>query len=169
MKMKNLKTIVLSTIFMSVLSIANPLKIEKKVNNTIGKKGLLIALTHQSKHVEVDEISIMELNVTTQLKKGILKVNIKSLDNSLNGIDKTYLEFEISETKQSFPIEFQVSSHNAGIHYINFTFSMKNQPSRVIVVPVNIGTVNNKLSNKALQKNELNMNISVSKAEETIE
>ena len=178
--MKTLKIILVSTLLMSVSSMAMTSKVKeptKKVYevlegstvNQISKTGLSVDLSYKSEHVDVGEISDINITLITGLSTGILKVNIRALDSDLDGLEEQDLEFNLSKEKKSFPINLQLSSSTEGIHYINITLSVEGQGSRVLAVPVNIGTINTKIETKAVNTNSKGVTISISPAEEVIE
>jgi hypothetical protein len=134
-----------------------------------GKPGLAIDLSYKSQHVEVGEVSDVNITLVTELNKGTLKVNMKALEDDLTGIEEEDLEFTISGPKVNyFPINLEVSSATEGIHYINLNLSVEGEGSRVFAVPVNIGTVSNKIENKTVETTDEGMTISVSSADEEI-
>ncbi len=177
--MKTLRIIVASSMLLSVSSIAMTSKV-KDDNKTVysvlegttvdqvAKPGLAIDLSYKSQHVEVGETSNVNVVLTTGLSKGTLKVNIKALDDSLLNEEKN-LEFDLSKGEKSFPIALQVSSAEDGIHYLNFTLSVEGEGSRVVAVPVNVGTISTKVDNKVVTTTDKGVTVSVAAAEEEIQ
>ena len=177
--MKTLKIIVASTLLMSVSSMALTSKVkeqDKKIYtvlegttvNQVAKSGLSVELSYKTQHVDVGEKSDVNVTITTGLSKGIMKVNIRPLDNDLDGFTEQNLEFDLAQGEGSFPINLEVSSSVDGIHYLNFTISVEGEGARVLAVPVNVGTISNKINNKAVETTDKGVAISVSSAEEEI-
>jgi hypothetical protein len=177
--MKTLKILLASTLLLSVPAMALTSKVKeptKKVYsvlegttvNQVAKPGLAVDLSYTSQHVEVGELSDINVTLLTSLSKGILKVKIKALDTEVDGVAEQNLEFDLSQGDKSFPIHLQLSSESSGIHYINFTLSVDGEGSRVLVVPFNVGTISSKVENKAPKTTNDGTVISVSSAEEEI-
>lgn len=178
--MKTFKTILVGTLLTSVMSFANTAKVNeptKKIYQVLQgdsvdsdkKSGLAIDLKYKSQHVDVGESSDVNITLTTGLKEGTLNVKLRALDNQLEGIGKEDITFNLLNSKSnSFPINLEVSSEEEGIHYINVDLSVEGQGARVFAVPVYIGTVANKIENKAIEKTEEGAAISISNAEEEI-
>jgi hypothetical protein len=177
--MKTLKIILASTLLLSVSSMAMSSKIKEENKtiytvlegnsmNVMSKPGLAVDLDYKSEHVAVGAVSNVNITLITELNSGTLKVNIKALDEGLIGLEEQNLEFELSESLNRFPINLKVGSALDGIHYINLVLSVEGQGSRVLVVPVNIGTISSKVTNKAIERTDKGIAISVSPAEEEI-
>ena len=177
--MKTLKIIVASTLLMSVSAMALTSKIkeqDKKVYkvlegttvNQVSKPGLAVELSYKTQHVDVGEKSDVNVTITTALSKGIMKVNISPLDNDLDGVKEQNLQFDLTKGEKSFPVNLEASSLVDGIHYLNFTISVDGEGSRVLAIPVNVGTISNKINNKAVETTDKGVAISVSSAEEEI-
>jgi len=166
----------------SVFTVANTAKVTEPTKHVYQvldgesfnkhKKKLALAadLAYSSEHVGVDEISDINITITTSLQSGILQVNLSALDEDLKGLAKEDMEFKLSASEEnSFPINLQVSSEVEGIHYINLTLSVEGEGANVFVVPVNVGEVANVLSNKKLETTDEGIAISVSQAQEEIQ
>jgi len=177
--MKTLKIILASTLLMSVSAMGMTSKVKepsKKVYsvlegttvNQITKSGLAVDLSYKSEHVEVGEISNINITLHTEIKEGVLKVNIRALENDLSGIEEQNLEFDLSKDEKEIPIKLQASSSLDGIHYINFTLSIEGKGVRVLAVPVNVGNITSKIENKATETTSKGVSISVSSADEVI-
>ncbi|CAA6805585.1 MAG: Unknown protein [uncultured Sulfurovum sp.] len=177
--MKKLTIIVASTLLLSVSAIAMTVKVEgtsKKVYEVLegdtmqieGKRGLEVDLTYKSEHVDVGETSDVNILLHTKINSGILKVNVKGLDDALVGLEEQNLEFKLSNNNKTFPIDLQLSSAKEGIHYINLTLLVEGQGSRVLAVPVNIGNISAKINNKSVETTPNGVAISVSSAQEDI-
>jgi len=177
--MKTLKIVLTTTLLMSVTALAMTAKtnetskkvysvLEGTTVNQITKSGISVDLSYKSEHVEVGEISDVNINLHTEVQKGILKVNMRALENGLSGIEEENLEFDLTKGEKDFPIKLQVSSALNGIHYINFTLSIDGKGTRVWAVPVNVGTISNKIETKELETTSKGVSISVSSALEEI-
>lgn len=177
--MKTLKIILASTLMSSVVAFANTAKVQeptKKVyevlegNSKASEKkfGLAVDLTYKSQHVDVGEVSDVTINITTGLTEGTLKIKMNALDDALNGLDEELKEFKLSETNNRFTIDLKLSSAVDGRHYLNLLLNVEGKGSRVFVVPVNVGTLSSKVSNKAVEKTDKGIAISVSAAQEEI-
>jgi len=177
--MKTLKIIVASTLLMSVSAMALTSKVKegnKKVYtvlegttvNQVSKSGLPVELSYKTQHVDIGENSNVNVTITTGLSKGIMKVNIRPLDSDLDGFKEQNLQFNLAQGEKSFPINFEVSSLVEGIHYLNFTISVEGEGSRVLAIPVNVGTISKKMDNKAVETNNKGVAISISSAQEEI-
>lgn len=177
--MKTLKTILASTILLSIGASAMTDKVlepSKKVyevlkgdtKGQISKSGLAVDMSYKSEHVDVSEISKVHITLTTSLKVGDLKVKLTALDDKLEGLNEENLEFKLSNSNNTFPIDLEVGSTKEGIHYINLEVTVANEGARIFVVPVNIGTISSKIENKAVNTTKDGKTISVSSAEEEI-
>jgi hypothetical protein len=136
--------------------------------NQVSKTGVAVDIAYKAQHVNVGELSDVNITVSTTLSKGILKVNLRGLDDDIVGIDTSNMEFELSKMKNSFPINLQLSSSTEGIHYLNVSVTVEGQGSRVLAIPLNVGIISNKIGNQANEKNSNGKVISISRAEEEI-
>lgn len=133
-----------------------------------GKPGLAVDVKYKSEHVDVGVNANINITITTGLSKGTLKVNLRALKENTTNLSEKDLEFTLTSGENSFPINFELSSEQSGIHYINLTMSVEGQGSRVVTVPVNVGTVSKKLDNKKIERTSTGTSISVSSAQEEI-
>ena len=178
--MKTLKTLLIATLLTNVGAMAMTSKVKANENKVVyevltgdsssvqGKSGLPVNVQYKSQHVDVGVSSDINITISTGLSKGILKVNMRALKEHSVDLEEKDLEFTLRKGQNSFPLNFQVTSQESGIYYINITMSVAGQGSRVVAVPVNIGTVSNKIENKAVKKTDKGVAISVSSAEEEI-
>jgi len=178
--MKIVKTILMTTIVASVGAMAMTSKVKDNENKVVyevltgdsnsvqGKPALAVDVNYKSQHVDVGMSSDVNITINTGLSKGILKVNVRALKENSVDLEEKDLKFTLTKEKNSFPLNFQVTSQENGIHYINLSMSVDGQGSRVVVIPVNIGRVSNKIENKAMEKTDKGVAISVSSAEEEI-
>jgi len=177
--MKTLKTLLVATLLTNVgaMAMTSKAKTDDKVvyevlvgdsNELQGKSGLAVDVNYKSQHVDVGVSSDVNIMISTGLSKGILKINVRALKKNSIDLEEKDLEFTLTKGKNSFPVNLQLTSQESGIHYINLTMSVEGQGSKVVAIPVNIGTVSNKIENKAVKKTDKGIAISVSSAEEEI-
>jgi len=177
--MKTLTTLLMATVLtnVGVMAMTSKVKSEDKVvyevlvgdsNELEGKAGLSVDVNYKSQHVDVGVTSDVNITISTGVSNGILKVNVRPLKENVINLEEKDFEFMLTKGTKSFPINLQISSQESGIHYINLTMSVEGQGSKVVAIPVNIGTVSNKIENKVVEKTEKGVAISVSSAEEEI-
>ena len=140
------------------------------------KPGAPIEMSYTSEKVDINEISDVNITLSTGITKGTLSASI-NLDKdlrSLNAFDKE-LSYEIKPNEQDFLINLKVKASSPGLYYIRLLTKVDKGYGiklRAFAVPVYIGekakiikkSLNSQM--KALGSGE---NISVSKAVETIE
>jgi len=177
--MKTVTTLLVATLLTTVgaMAMTSKVKSEDKVVYEVlvgdsseihGKLGLAVDVNYKSQHVDVGIPSDVNITISTGLSKGILKVNIRALEENSIDLKEKDLEFTLTKGTNTFPINLQVTSQESGIHYINLTLSVEGQGSKVVAIPVNIGSVSNKIEGSAVEKTEQGAAISVSSAEEEI-
>ena len=177
--MKILRTLLIAILLTNVGAMAMTAKIkddnkivyevlEGDTRNVHGKPGLSVDLKYKSEHVDIGVSSDVNIIISTGLSEGVLKVNLRSLKENTINLGEKDLEFKLTKDENSFPINLQVSSEINGIHYINLTMSVEGQGSRVIAVPVNVGTISKKLDSKVVERTDRGVAISVSSAQEEI-
>ncbi len=177
--MKILNTLVVATLLTNIGAMAMTAKVkdENKVVYEVltgdskavqGKRSLAVDVKYKSEHVDVGVSSDINITLTTGLSKGILKVNLRALKENTIDLGEKDLEFKLTEGTNKFPLNFQLSSEQHGIHYINLTMTVDGQGSKVVVVPVNIGTISKKLETKSLEQTNAGKSMSVSAAQEEI-
>ncbi|CAA6808289.1 MAG: Unknown protein [uncultured Sulfurovum sp.] len=139
------------------------------------KPGAPVDMSFETEEVGVDEVSDVNISLSTSSMKGTLSVLItvdKDLE-SLKEFDKD-ISFEIKPTQQNFLIDLQVKAKKEGLYYIRLLTKIDKgygPKLRSFAVPVYVGKSSNVLNEnlntrmKALGSGE---NISVSKAVETI-
>ena len=178
MKMKRIKIVLTATLLSSVTLMAMTAKvndankvvyevIEGSSSSVKGKPSLNAEVKYKSQHVDVGVSADVNITINTALTKGILNVNLRPLKENRLDVAEKDLKFTLRKGKNSFPINFQVSSQENGIHYINLTLSVKGEGVKVVAIPVNVGSVSKKIDNKSIEKTE-NGVVSVSSAEEEI-
>ena len=177
--MKIVKTLLIATLLTSIgaMAMTNKVNDENKVVYEVLegdtskielKPGLAVDVKYKSEHVDVGMSADVNITISTKLNKGILKVNLRALKENTINVKQKDLEFTLTQGENSFPINLQLSSEDNGIHYINLTMSVEGQGSRVVTVPVNVGTVSKKLDNKKIERTSTGTSISVSSAQEEI-
>jgi len=177
--MKTVKTLLVATLLTNVgaMAMTSKVKAEDKVvyevlvgdsSEVQGKSALAVDVQYKSEHVDVGVTADVNIIITTGLTKGILKVNVRPLKVNSIDLEEKDLKFKLTKGISTFPINLEVSSQESGVHYINLTLSVEGQGSKVVVIPVNIGTLSNKIENKSLEKTEKGGTISISSAEEEI-
>ena len=180
MKKKTFKTLLIATLLSNITAMAMTAKVDDKnkvvhevikgeSKGTQKKFGLPIDVSYKSEHVDVGVSSNVNITISTKLTKGTLKVNLRPLDENSIDIEEKDLEFTLTKEENSFPIELQLTSQKSGIHYINLSMSVKGKGSKVVAIPVNIGTISKKLNNNStVEKTKEGTAISVASAEEEI-
>jgi hypothetical protein len=180
--MKIVSTTLALTLLASLYTFANTAKVSepsKKVYQVLQgdssqaiehKRGLAVDLEYSSEHVDVNQLSQVEITLLTQLKKGTLTVELSSMNGALEGIKQTQYQFELMEVsgENKFPINLQVKSDKEGIHYINLTVSLEGDETRVMAVPVNVGEVSKTIQKQTLTTREDGDTMRVSQAVEEI-
>lgn len=171
--MKTLKTLLLATVLTNVGAMAMTAKVkdENKVvyevlkgdsKNMEAKPGLAVDVKYITEHVDVGVNADVNITITTGLTAGTLKVNLRAVKENTTNLGEEDLEFTLTKEENSFPINLQLSSEINDIHYINLTMSVEGKGSRVIVVPVNIGTISKKINHKIVERTSTGEAISVS-------
>ncbi len=144
---------------------------------TIGyyqKPGAPIDIIYSSTKVGLNEISDVNISLVTSVKSGEMEVNI-DVDKNLKVEGETYdkVTFSLDPNEKEYNINLKVSGSKDGLYYIRLLTKMDSGNGvkmRAFAVPIYVG--DGKLKNKT---NQLIMkalggeNISVSKAEETVE
>jgi hypothetical protein len=177
--MKILKILLTSTLLVTIPAMAMTSKIKEgtKTVYTVlegdskdrySKPGLAVNLSYKSEHVGVGEASDVNITITTALSEGTLKVKLKALENDEWDLEEKNLEFKLSKTENSFPINLQLSSENEGQYYLSVFVSLEGEGGRVFEVPVNIGNIKEKLSTKAVEITDKGTAVTSSAAEEEI-
>jgi len=139
------------------------------------KPGAPIDMEFNSTRVKINEISDINITLTTTVNTGTLDVQL-ALDSNLTSITPIdeNITFQITPDTKKFNIDFQVKSKNEGLFYVRMLTKVDKgygPKLRSFAVPVYIGEKPKNLSKaitsrmKALSNGE---NISVSKAVETI-
>jgi len=176
--MKILQIILVSTLLVSVSANAMTAKVKEESKTVYEvlkgdskgsymKPGLSVNLSYTSEHVDVGELSDVNITITTILNEGTLKVNLKSLEED-SEIEEQNLEFKLSKTENVFPINLQLSSENEGRYYITIFISLDGKGGRVFEVPLNIGKISEKMSSEPVERTDKGIAITSAPAEEEI-
>ena len=173
--MKIFKILLASSLLLGTSAIAFTAKVKEPIlvkGTSIGeysKPGAPVDIRYTSEHVEVDEVSRVDIVLLSSPTTGTMKVKIK-LDKELNEISTTekYLSFDLSEGKKEYPIDLQVSADEDGLYYIKLHVVIKGKGMRAFAVPVYFGEGQLKTQKAAVEKTQKGEKISVSAAEETI-
>ena len=132
------------------------------------KPGAPVDIVYTSEHMDVGDISKIDIDLQTYLKKGVMKVSI-SMDDALKETTNigNDISFTLTPSTKSIPIHMKVIASEEGRYYVRLLVSIKGKGMRSFAVPVYVGkgTVTNK---KPIQKTKNGENISVSRAIETI-
>jgi hypothetical protein len=145
---------------------------------TIGhyqKPGAPINITYKATKVGLNEVSDINVTLTTALTSGDMVVEIDFDEKLKREGDEVYdsMRFALSDSTHEYKLNFKASSAEDGLYYIRLLAKIENKSNnrmRAMAVPVYIG--NGKLKrkgNRVIMKAIGGENISVSKAEETIE
>ena len=147
-----------------------------KTGTTIGhyaKPGAPIDMTYTSTTVKTDEISDINITLTSNVNYGTMQVELTFEDKLLqvSTIDKK-LTFQISPDKKTYTINLKAKSLEEGMFYIRLLTKIDKGTSsqlRSFAVPVYIGeNPKPKTRGTVIMKALSGENISVSKATETI-
>jgi len=176
-KTKTTKLLIASLLITSITEVA--LAKDNKVvkGTTIGhyqKPGAPVDITYNSTRVSINEVAEINISLTTSLKSGEMDVKI-DIDKNLEQIGEKYssISFSLSPNQKTYDINLKVKSSKDGLYYIRLLTkidSASGAKMRALAVPVYIGDGQLKKRNKqTIMKAMSGENISVSKAEETIE
>ncbi|NOZ90235.1 MAG: hypothetical protein GXO60_02995 [Epsilonproteobacteria bacterium] len=180
-KIKTTKLLIASmllTTLMGGVAMAKDTKDTKIAKGTtIGhyqKPGAPVDLTYKSTRVDVGEVADINISLSTTLKSGEMDV-LLSLDDNLEPIGDSYdsVTFMLSPNQNNYDINLKVKGKKDGLYYIRLLIEVKgdNSPKmRALAVPVYIGDGQlKKRSSQKIMKAMSGENISISKAQETIE
>lgn len=180
--MKNVSTLLTLSVLTSLYAFAttqNPATPSPKVYQLLQgstvqtiqqKRGLAVDMEYQSQHVGVNQLSQVNITLLTHLTKGILRVDVSSENDALEGIKQNQYKFILLEIAQEnrFPIHLELKSEKEGIHYVNLEVTLEGDETRLFSVPVNIGKVEKVLQKKAVTLNDEGDSMSISQAVEEI-
>ena len=193
-KMKQIKLLIASAMIIGssgVLMAQGTNQMVKKDNNqteklketkiakgtTIGhyqKPGAPVDLSYQSTKVAIGEVADVNISITTAVHSGDMEVNL-DFDKSLEQVGDKYdsVTFSLAPNQKEYNINLKVKGEKDGLYYIRLLVKVNSKGStkmRALAVPVYVGDGElKKKSNQLIMKAMSGENISVSKAEETIE
>jgi hypothetical protein len=173
--MKIFKLLLASTLLVGTSAIAFTSKVKEPVlvkGTSIGeysKPGAPVEIRYTSEHVEVGEVSKVNIVLLSSATTGTMKVKVK-LDKQLNEISniEKQLSFDLDTNSKEYPIHLDVSADEDGLYYIKLHVVIKGKGMRAFAVPVYFGEGQLKTQKAAVEKTQTGENISVSAAEETI-
>ena len=159
-----------STLIMAFTSkVKEPVFVTGTSEGKYKKPGAPVDIKYRSEHVEIDEISKVDITVISNTNLGTMNVKIK-LDKQLNqvsNLDKR-LFFELDSNTKEYPIHLEVSAEEDGLYYIKLLISIKGKGMRAFVVPVYVGNGLLKTDKASITKTEEGENINVLNAQEII-
>ncbi len=138
------------------------------------KPGAPINMTHNIKRVAVAEVADINATLTTTLNSGEMEVTV-TLDEGLESESSMaeISKFALSDTQKEFTLNFKVFAQKDGLYYIRLLTKVDDGTGtrmRAMAIPVYVGSGKlKKKSNQVIMKAMGGENISISKAEETIE
>ena len=144
---------------------------------TIGKyqkPGAPIDIRYQSKRVKLNEPSDVNISFTTPLKSGEMEVNI-NIDKDLKSIGEVYNEitYSLNPHQKEYNLDLRVTSSKNGLYYIRLLTKVNGKSgvkTRAFAVPIYIGSGKlQKKSHQVVMKASGGENLSISKAEESVE
>lgn len=173
--MKILKILLTSSVLISTSAIAFTAKSEKPnivKGTSIGKyakPGAPVEITYTSEHVDVGEVSKVDIVLSTNVATGKMKVKVK-VDKGLDEISdiEKHLSFDLGDAKKEYPLHLEVSAAEDGLYYVKLLVSIKGQGMRAFTVPVYVGDATLRTKKTAVEKTTSGESISVSPAEESI-
>ena len=144
---------------------------------TVGKyqkPGAPIDITYQSRKIKLNEPSDINISFTTPLKSGEMEVEV-NIDKSLKAVGEVYnkIIYSINPNQKEYNLNFRVTSSKNGLYYIRLLTKVNGKSgikTRAFAVPIYVG--NGKLQKKSHQvvmKAVGGENLSISKAEESVE
>ena len=173
--MKITHIVLLGSLFLGTSSMALSSKVDKPVvvqGSSVGeyaKPGAPVDISYTSEHVNVGDISKVEIVFTSRVRSGMMKVKVK-VDKDLNEISnvKKELSFDLGKGKKEYPLYLEVSGDEDGLYYVRVMVRIKGQGMRSFAVPVYIGEGTLRKNKTTIEKTKNGENITVFSAEETI-
>ncbi|SFV65116.1 hypothetical protein MNB_SV-12-1645 [hydrothermal vent metagenome] len=173
-KTKLLLTCLLMTGLTGQIAMADKTMAEGTTVGHYQKPGAPIDITYKATKVALNEVSDINITLTTPINVGEMVVTI-DFDKKLKREGETYdsMRFSLSDATHEYKLNFKASSSEDGLYYIRLLAKIENGGStrmRAMAVPIYVGDGKLKSkSNRVIMKAVGGENISVSKAEETIE
>jgi len=176
-KIKTTKLLIASLLITGITGVAVAKDNTIAKGTTIGhyqKPGAPVDVTYNSTKVAVNEVADINISLSTSLKSGEMEVKI-DVDKNLEQMGEKYssISFSLSPNQKSYDIHLKVKSSKDGLYYIRLLAKINSASGakmRALAVPVYVGDGKLKKKNKqTIMKAMSGENISVSKAEETIE
>ena len=167
--------ILLGSFLLGTSAMALTAKVDKPVlvtGTSVGKyakPGAPVEIRYTSEHVNVGDVSKVDINLTSSVKTGTMKVKVK-VDKDLNEITNVdeHLSFDLSQDEKEYPLHLEVSAEVDGLYYVRVMVTIKGKGMRSFAVPVYVGKGTLRKNKVKLEKTKSGENISVFSAEETI-
>ncbi|MEA2047756.1 MAG: hypothetical protein U9O64_04835 [Campylobacterota bacterium] len=105
------------------------------------KPGAPVEIKYSSEHVNIVEVSKVDISLMSSLTEGTMDVKIK-VDKELTeltNIDKK-LSFELTNSDRTYPLYLEVSAESEGLYYIRVLVSIKGNGMRAFAIPVYVGS-----------------------------
>lgn len=150
-------------------------KVDKPVlvkGSSIGqyaKPGAPVEIRYTSEHIDVGDVSNVDIVLTSSAKTGTMKVKVK-IDKGLNEITNTdkQLSFDLDKGEKEYPLHLEVSAHKDGLYYVRVMVTIKDKGMRAFAVPVYVGKGTLTKNKTNVEKTKSGENMILFKAEETI-
>jgi hypothetical protein len=177
-KIQKAKILIASLLVISMSGIIMAQDNNKTVTGTtIGhyqKPGAPVNITYSSTRVNVNEVSDVNISLTTSAKSGEMIVDL-SFDEDLEqvGVEYSSITFPLSEKQDRYNIHLKVKGKKDGLYYIRLIVKIKDNNGvkmRALAVPIYVGDGQlRRKTNQTIMKALEGENLSISKAKETIE
>lgn len=173
--MKITHILLFSSLFMGTSAMAFSAKIEKPIlvkGTSVGqyaKPGAPVEIRYSSEHVNVGDVSKIDIVLTSSVTTGAMKVKIK-VDKDLNEISNVdkQISFNLEEGKKEYPLHLEVSADEDGLYYVRVMVTIKGKGMRAFAVPVYVGAGTLTKNKANIEKTKSGENITVFSAEESI-
>ena len=138
------------------------------------KPGAPIDINYSSTRVGLNEISDVNISLITSVKSGDMEVNI-DIDKNLKVEGENYnkITFSLDPNEKEYNINLKLLSSKDGLYYVRLLTKIDNENSlkmRAFAVPIYVGNGQLKRkTNQLIRKAMSGENLSISKAEETVE
>ena len=173
------KTLLLSCLLMTGVATANATDANISKGSTMDfkycyKPGAPIDMSYESSKVQAGEIANVNVKLMTTLSSGEMEVTV-NLDEGLtsDGVIQTVQKLTILPDEKEYALNFRVLAQEDGLYYIRLLTKVESGDGarmRAFAVPIYVGDAKLKTKSKQVIMKVLGgENISVSKAQETIE